>query len=148
MPKSIPMSRRLPELDGLKFLAFVWIAVSHFADFAPMDWSGMLSASLVLRGANGKWAMAIFAVISGYVCAASGCKRTGTDFGLLVINRYFRYMIPLLVMCLLAWLSSWVASLFDLQHADLSAAGYNGFSYLAGYSFRQALRHALLLTDP
>ena len=94
----MPATRRQNELDGLKFITFLWIAVSHLSEFAPFDWNALMTSTVVLRGASGKWGMSIFAVLSGYVCAASVSAKRDACFGVQVINRYLRYFLPMFVM--------------------------------------------------
>lgn len=144
-----PGKTRFTELDGLKFVALLWIMLSHMAMFLNVPWGDFLKASVVLAGASGKWGVTVLAVLSGYVCAASVSGRQTFRFGAFVVNRYLRFFLPLLCTYLLMWVSAAIVNGSGMHRLDtVEALGYaDWFSRMSGYTVRYAVRDAILLND-
>lgn len=141
-------TRRQSELDGLKFIAFLWIALSHLTEFAPFNWNALLTSTIVLRGASGKWGMSIFAVLSGYVCAASVSAKKDACFGVQVINRYLRYFLPLFTMCLVWWIIVLIGNAAPFPFLNtVTPVSHDGFSWMQAYTVRYLFRDTILLGD-
>lgn len=101
---------RFEYLDGLRGVAAVVVVVSHFLsafvpalvpEIASHNPSPLADTPLAVLW-NGRFAVVIFFILSGFVVASSAVKRRGPLFLRLVL-RYLRLAIPVLVSVLIAW---------------------------------------------
>ncbi|MGU3492548.1 acyltransferase family protein [Xanthobacteraceae bacterium A53D] len=102
-------SERVACLDGLRGVAACAVVVFHFIyAFLPQQLAsgrtgfGIADTPLALLW-NGRFSVAIFFVLSGFVLAAS-CPRSPRDAPALILLRYLRLAVPALVSCILAWI--------------------------------------------
>ena len=123
------MSKRMPYLDSIRFLACTWVFINHFFDdMSPMYlmlWK-IKPYSYFLGGFIGKVGVATFAVILGFLAAKSGAGKS-KSFLRYTVNRYIYFLIAgllagVLLMCFykLAPANMWV---MQADFASLSLAG-------------------------
>ena len=111
--------RRLPELDGLRGLAALMVALSHYVlAFQPallgggsavshFPFSIAVSHTAAIALFNPELGVAIFFVLSGYVLAA-GVTHDPAPLPELVLRRWVRLALPVLGTSLLIWpLAQW-----------------------------------------
>ncbi len=131
-------SRRDTRLDGLRGVAALMVALSHFvlafqpallgggASVAHFAASVPISRTAAIVLFNPEFGVAIFFVISGYVMAASA-SRTTSALPVLVARRWARLALPILATSALIWpLAQW--HLFR----SVEAAGLAKSDWLAG----------------
>ena len=107
------MSRNLL-IDALKVLASQLIVVHHLATYGPLSdiWDRAATRSSDWSFEYGRMAVQIFLVIGGFLAAREPMTPTGSMLGSplpLVINRYFRLMLPLVAALAIAVPSALVA---------------------------------------
>ena len=95
-------SQRLPAIDGLKALACMMIIWHHLAFYGPMsDVLRPLAPSLIdWLYDYGRMAVQVFLVVGGFLAAASLAPQGVAVFdrpGQLILRRYVRLLLPLLV---------------------------------------------------
>ena len=92
-------------IDTLRFLAICFIVFAHFDGECFQYFMGSTLSQLyftkdsatgwLLYGWNGKYALALLCVISGFLSAMK-CSRSDSDAGEFVITRYLRLMLPVM----------------------------------------------------
>jgi peptidoglycan/LPS O-acetylase OafA/YrhL len=110
-----PERARMAELDGLRGLAALMVALSHYVlAFQPALLGGgaavshfpasiAIGRSPLIAFYNPELGVAIFFVLSGYVLAASTAARE-TPFSELVVRRWLRLALPIFGTSALIWL--------------------------------------------
>lgn len=84
------MKKRFDYMDGLKFFAALWIFAVHFISSDVPSLLGLWSGFL-LRGVSGKLAVAILAVILGYLAYDKGTK--SDKLGEIILKRYVQFVV-------------------------------------------------------
>lgn len=113
------ISDRMYWIDSIKLLAISWIFFTHFCVSArdsleiTFDWGKY--GSWLLYGITGKYAVAFFCVILGYFASKSKAQFSSDR----VLNRYFQFCIPLLIVSSLQYLFFFIEHSVSLREIIL-----------------------------
>lgn len=131
-PAHLPRGARVTCLDGLRGVAACAVVAFHFLyAFAPGVFAkgrtgfGLSDTPLAVLW-NGRFSVAIFFVLSGFVLAAS-CPRALREAPLLIALRYLRLAIPALVSSIIAW--AWLTGFPDAGREVQALTGSSWFRW-------------------
>ncbi|ULB11915.1 acyltransferase [Cereibacter azotoformans] len=135
---------RIEAFDGLRGVAAAIVVLYHYLclmhpHLAPSMGSsltGLADTPLHMLW-NGRFAVAVFFVLSGFVMAAAADRRRGALISN-VVTRYLRLALPVTASCLLAWvwLSAFPDSARALQQTLAEPSRWLNFTY------QEPIRHA------
>ena len=93
----------LKPIDGIRFLAALWVVISHVSPPIQINWSTI--KSIVTLASNGAWAVIIFFVISGLCIHLPYAQDKKMNFISFYLARFSRIAIPMTVAIIISLLS-------------------------------------------
>ncbi len=130
-PKAASAGDRVACLDGLRGVAAVGVVAFHFfyafdpAPFADKARTGFGIIDLPVAALwNGRFSVAVFFVLSGFVLAASS-PRTLREAPFMIALRYFRLALPAVASSVIAW--AWLTGFPHAAHEAQAISGSRWF---------------------